>query len=166
MTDHNLWDQVKAVAPQAASLGIVTAGAVIASAISYQHEYELARHNGQAAWVSGLLPFSVDGMIFVAGVALAWAATTGIKGWKRLWQPRLVLVVGVAATIAANMFSDLRFWWLGPAVAASSGVALILMSAVAFWLLGEQRHLARGDQGEPDPGHVCPPPPAPPVSLA
>src|SRR6266516_3255571 len=83
MTDHNLWDQAKTVAPQAASLGIVTAGAVIASGISYQHEYELARHNGQAAWVSGLLPFSVDGMIFVAGVALAWAAANGIKGSRR-----------------------------------------------------------------------------------
>lgn len=142
---------------------VVGVGMVIASAISYYHEYLLARHNGQVKWVSLLIPFSVDGMMLVAGVALLWAAMNGIKGWQRLWQPRAVLAVGVAATIAANFFSDLVIKWLGPAVSASSGLALVLMSAVAFWLLGEQRKLSHPEEVQPAADHACP---APPTSLA
>ena len=147
-------------------LAIVGLGMVIASAISYQHEYILARHNGQVRWVALLLPFSVDGVIFVAGIALSWAAIRGVRGWRRLWQPRGVLAVGIAATIAANLFSDLRLRWLGPAVSASSGVALVLMSAVAFWLLAEQRKLARGETSQPAVNCSCPPPLPPSVTLA
>ena len=147
-------------------LTVVTLGVVITSAISYQHEYVLASRNGQVGWVSSLLPFSVDGQIFVAGVALLWAAMHGIRGLKRLWQPLGVLAAGVAATIAANYFSDLKLAWLGPAVSASSGVALVLMSAVAFWLLAEQRKLSRGDDPQPAVNCSCPPPLPPSVTLA
>ena len=157
------WDRITAVVPQVISLTVVGAGMIIVSAISYQHEYELARHNGQAPWVSTLLPFTLDGVIFVSGVALLWAALSRVRGWRRLWQPRGVLAVGMVTTIAANLFSDYRLKWLGPAVSASSGVALVLMSAVAFWLVAEQRKIARGDDPQPEAGHVCPPPP---VSLA
>lgn len=143
---------------QAVIFAVVGLGALITSAISYEHEYVLARHNGQVRWVSSLLPFSVDGMILVSGVALMWAAMHAVRGWDRLWQPRCVLAVGIAATIAANFFSDLRLRWLGPAVSASSGVALVLMSAVAFWLLAEQRKVARGETSQRDVNCSCPAP--------
>jgi hypothetical protein len=157
------WERVKAGAPLVTVLGIAFAGAVITSAVSYEHEYHLAHGNGQAPWVSSVLPFTVDGMVFVAGVALLWVAANRVRGWKHLWQPRGVLAVGMLATIAANLYSDLHFWWLGPAVAASSGVSLVLMSAVAFWLLAEQRKVAAGDTGHQVLACSCPPPP---VTLA
>jgi Protein of unknown function (DUF2637) len=153
------WDRAAAVAPQAVTLAIVGAGAVITSAISYQHEYALARNNGQIRWVSLLVPFSLDGMILVAGVALLWAALNRVTGWRQLWQPRGVLSVGIITTIAANLFSDYRVKWLGPAVSASSGVALVLMSAVAFWLVAEHRKKVRGDDPQPAADCSCPPPP-------
>lgn len=153
------WDRVGAVAPQAVTLAIVGAGAVITSAISYQHEYALARNNGQIRWVSLLVPFSLDGMILVAGVALLWAALNRVTGWSQLWQPRGVLAVGIITTIAANLFSDYRVKWLGPAVSASSGVALVLMSAVAFWLVAEHRKKVRGETTQPAVNCSCPPPP-------
>jgi hypothetical protein len=153
------WDRVTAVAPQAVTLAIAGAGAVITSAISYQHEYALARNNGQIRWVSLLVPFSLDGMILVAGVALLWAALNRVTGWRQLWQPRGVLTVGILTTIAANLFADYRVRWLGPAVSASSGVALVLMSAVAYWLVAEHRKKVRGDDPQPASGCSCPPPP-------
>lgn len=153
------WDEVAAVAPQAVTLAVVAAGAVITSAISYQHEYALARNNGQIRWVSLLVPFSLDGMILVAGVALLWAALNRVTGWRQLWQPRGVLAVGIITTIAANLFSDYRVPYLGPAVSASSGVALVLMSAVAFWLVAEHRKKVRGEPVQPAAGCSCPPPP-------
>jgi hypothetical protein len=157
------WDRVTAVAPQAVTLAIVGAGAVITSAISYQHEYALARNNGQIRWVSLLVPFSLDGMILVAGVALLWAALNRVTGFRRLWQPRGVLTVGILTTIAANLFADYRVKWLGPAVSASSGVALVLMSAVAFWLVAEHRKKTRGDEPQQAVNCSCP---APPLTVA
>lgn len=138
-------------------LAIVGVIAVITMAISYQHEYVLARRNGQVTWVAALVPFSVDGMLMVASIALYWA---GRKGIRRPWRPACVAVVGIGATVAANMFSDLRFWWLGPAVAASSGVATVLIGWVAFWLTAEIRKLAAGDFSQLDVTCSCPPPPA------
>ena len=157
------WERLKAGAPLATVLGLTFAGGIVVSAVSYEHEYHLAHGNGQAPWVSSVLPFTVDGMVFVAGVALAWASANGIRQWRRLWQPRGVLAVGMLATIAANLYSDLHYWWLGPAVAASSGISLVLMSAVAFWLVGEQRKVASGE--DPQQGAVTPQP-RPPLTLA
>jgi len=147
-------------------LPAVTVGVVVAviaaftMAISYQHEYVLASRNGQVAWVAALLPFSVDGMLMVASVAIYWAAGHGIR---RPLRPMATGAVGITATIAANMFSDLRFWWLGPAVAASSGLSLVLISDVAFWLVSAQRKLAAGEQVQRKAGCSCP---RPPTSLA
>lgn len=143
----------------AAIFAVVGAGMIIASAVSYQHEYTLARANGQVRWVAALVPFTLDGMIFVAGAAMLWAAMHGVRGFRRLLVPGGVMAVGIAVTVAANYYSDVLTHWLGPAVSASAGVAVVLMSAVAFWLLGEVRKVARGDDPQLASAHSCPPPP-------
>jgi Protein of unknown function (DUF2637) len=135
---------------------VVAAICGITAAVSYEHEYELAHRNGQAPWVSGLLPFTVDGMILGASVVLLWAASRGIR---RPWRPLAILLVGIAATIAANLASGLGHGWLGAAVAAWSGVALILISDVAMWLTNTRRALLKGERPDRPAGHECPPPP-------
>jgi len=147
----------------AAIFAVVGAGMIIASAVSYQHEYTLARANGQVRWVAALVPFTLDGMIFVAGAAMLWAAMRGVRGFRRLLVPGGVMAVGIGVTVAANYYSDILARWLGPAVSASAGVAVVLMSAVAFWLLGEVRKVARGDEPRPAAGCSCP---APPLTVA
>lgn len=147
-------------------LSAVVVGVVIASAVSYEHEYQLALRNGQPRWVSALVPITVDGILFAAAVALLWAAARRIHGWGRLWRPRAELAVGIAATIAANVASDLHAQWLGPAVAASAGLAVFLLSDIAFWLLGEQRRTAHGEPDQRAVNCSCPPPSDPATSLA
>ncbi len=132
----------------------------ITAAVSYEHEYQLAYRNGQAQWVAALLPFTVDGMILAASAVLLWAGTRGIRYPLR---PFAVLVVGIAATIAANLAAGLGHGWLGAAVSAWCGLALILISDIAMWLAGMLRSLASGTVTQPAAGHACPPPP---VSLA
>lgn len=142
------------------TLFTVAAITAITAAISYDHEYQLAHRNGQAAWVSSLLPFTVDGMILGASVVLVWAATVGIR---RPLRPLAVLLVGIGATIAANLAAGLGSGWLGAAVSAWSGLALILISDVAMWLTGALRRLSTGVDIQPAAACSCPPPP---VSLA
>jgi len=132
----------------------------ITAAISYEHEYQLARRHGQAPWVSSLLPFTVDGMILGASVVLVWAASVGIR---RPARPVLVLLVGIGATIGANLASGIGDGWLGAAVAAWSGLALILISDVAMWLMAALRKVAAGELLRP--AAACSHP-APPVTLA
>jgi hypothetical protein len=153
------WHRATSVGPQASVLAVVGIATVITMVISYWHEYLLAHHNGQARWVSALAPFSIDGIVLTAAVALLWAAAHAVKGWRRLWRPVLWLAVGVVVTISANFFSDVTIRWLGPGVSASTGVALILISDVAFWLLAESRRLANPVPVQPLAGHACPPPP-------
>jgi hypothetical protein len=139
------------------TVAVITA---ITAAVSYEHEYQLAHRNGQAPWVSSLLPFTVDGMILGASVVIVWAASVGIR---RPWRPLAVLLAGIGATIGANLASGLGDGWLGAAVAAWSGLALILISDVAMWLTGTLRTLAAGEDPQPSAGCSCPPPP---LSLA
>lgn len=164
--DQTWQDRLPSAGAFATVLGIVAIGTGLTAAVSYQHEYHLARGNGQADWVSALIPFTVDGMILVAGIGLLWALAYRVRGFRRLWRPALVLVVGFAATVLANLYADLHYPWLGPAVSASAGVSLFFMSDVAFWLLGEQRRLSAPDDDDRPPTAVacsCPPPP---VTLA
>jgi hypothetical protein len=154
------WSRAASVAPVAAAVSIVTAVSVITMVTSYEHEFQLAHHNGQVRWVACLLPFSVDGMVLVAFAATWWAAHNGVRGFRQLWPPLLTGAIGMAATIAANVFSDSRFWWLGPAVAGSSGVAVVLVGMVAHWMLATQRRLAAGESLQRSVNCSCPKPPA------
>jgi hypothetical protein len=76
----------------------VVAVAVIAAIISYQHVYELVRSHGESGVTARLMPFTVDGLI--------WAAFMAVLDASRRNQPvpRLAawsLVVGIVATVLA-----------------------------------------------------------------
>lgn len=141
-------------------VGITAGIEAIIMAISYAHEVELARHNGQQSWVADLIPFAVDGMLVVASIAIYWAGQHGIR---RPVPPLATAAVGMVATIGANFVSDDRASWLGPAVAGSVGVAAVLVGWVAHWMTETQRKLAAGEDLQRAAACSCP---RPPVSLA
>ena len=57
---------------------------LIIAAVSYYHEYQLAYRNGQPHWAPALLPFTVDGLVLAAGIAMLWGMANGIR---RPWRP-------------------------------------------------------------------------------
>jgi Protein of unknown function (DUF2637) len=130
----------------------------ITAAVSYDHEYNLSHLNGQPGWVSACNPFTVDGLILGSSVVLFWAASKGIQGFLQLWRPVSVLVVGILATIAANLAAGIVAAWLRPAVSAWPGISLILLSDVFFWLIGKLRSLADGEDLQPVVACKCPKP--------
>ncbi len=59
MTDRFIWI--------ATALAVV-AVAVVAAVISYQHAYELVRSHGESGLTARLLPFTVDGLLWVSSM--------------------------------------------------------------------------------------------------
>src|SRR5215475_2283977 len=80
--------------------GITVAGlAGIAGALSYSHMRQLAAAHGNAGWHAHTFPLSVDGVEIVASLVLLADRRTGRRSG---WLPWSVLLVGTAASLAAN----------------------------------------------------------------
>ena len=92
-------------APDDRAIRWLTAAAVlvvacIAAVVSFIHIEHLAATNGQDAMTAILLPISVDGTVAVASLAMLWAVRANVVPAPRL--ARVMLVLGVTATLAAN----------------------------------------------------------------
>jgi hypothetical protein len=81
-----------------ASIAGTVAVTGIAAVASYDHTRVLALQAGQPAVLAALLPLSVDGMILVATLALG-------DGRRSRWSAWLAFLVGVAASLAANVMA-------------------------------------------------------------
>lgn len=73
--------------------------ALVAALASYVHMQELARRAGQG-WLSVVLPFSVDGLLVVASLAIVLAS---IQGRRPGGLAKLAIVVGILVSLAANL---------------------------------------------------------------
>ena len=80
--------------------GCVALLAPIAGTVSYLHMHLLVELRGQPGWVAALTPLSVDGMIVAASTALLADSRAGQHGGP---LPRALLVIGSAASLAANV---------------------------------------------------------------
>ncbi|WP_328467275.1 DUF2637 domain-containing protein [Actinoplanes sp. NBC_00393] len=74
--------------------------AFVAGTISFAHMRELATHHGQLGWKSYAFPISVDGLEIVASLYLVVQRRAGRPTG---WLPWVALIVGTAASLAANV---------------------------------------------------------------
>jgi hypothetical protein len=100
----------------------VAAVAGVAAIISYQHAYELVRSRGESGTTARLLPFTVDGLIWDASMAVPDASRRNqhvppLGAWG--------LAAGIAATIGANLAHGLGHGPAGVLVSAWPAVALV-----------------------------------------
>jgi hypothetical protein len=103
------------------ALAVVVVAAV-AAVISYRHAFELVRANGESGTTARLVPFTVDGLI--------WAASMAILDASRRKQPvpalaKWSLGVGIAATIGANLAHGMSHGPIGAIVSAWPALALV-----------------------------------------
>jgi hypothetical protein len=126
----------RGLADPAADKGIrrLTAAAVllvaaIAAVVSFIHIEHLAATHGQTQLASWLLPVSVDGTVAAASLSMLWAARTGLP---TPWLARVMLGLGVAATLAANVAYGAPYGLAGellsgwPAIAFVGSVEMVL----------------------------------------
>jgi hypothetical protein len=117
--------------------------AVVAFSGSWQHQYELSVHLGQAHWVAGMQPLSVECLITAASLVIWYA---GRHGYRRrdAWAAYLVLAAGVGQTVLMNLGADYRWPWLGPEISVWPAVAFVAAYEMAVWLV-RKRQDARSD---------------------
>jgi Protein of unknown function (DUF2637) len=124
---------------------VVLAVAAFAAVVSYSHIYDLGRTHGQAGTAARLLPLSVDGLILAAGLVLLYAARSGSSAPS---LARLMLWLGIAATVGANVAYGVRYGALGALISAWPAVAFIGSAEMALGMI--RRSAAAVPEAHPD----------------
>jgi hypothetical protein len=130
---------------------VVCAVAAFAAVVSYSHIYGLGRAHGQDGTAARLLPLSVDGLILAASLVLLHEAR------NRREAPalaRLMLWLGIGATIGANIAYGAGYGLLGGLISAWPAVAFIGSVEIAM----QQVRRARGPRAASS-GPAVPPVP-------
>jgi hypothetical protein len=120
-----------------ATAAVVCAVAAFAAVVSYSHIYGLGQAHGQDGMAARLLALSVDGLILAASLVLLHEARNG-RDAPRL--ARLMLWLGIGATIGANIASGAGYGLLGALISAWPAVAFIGAVEIAM----QQVRRARG----------------------
>lgn len=115
------------------ALAVVT---VIAVVISYGHIRALAAANGERGFAGSAGAVTVDGLILTCSLVIVKAARRRSRPPILAW---LMLMVGIAATVAANVDRGLDHGWTGAAVA---GWPALVATGCFHLVIGEIR---RGD---------------------
>lgn len=115
-----------------ATAAVVCAVAAFAAVVSYSHIYGLGRAHGQDGTAARLLPLSVDGLILAASLVLLHEARN-----DRDAPPlaRLMLWLGIGATIGANIAYGAGYGLLGALISAWPAVAFIGAVEIATQLV-------------------------------
>lgn len=105
-----------------AARGAAAVVAIVAGAASFEHIASVAIGAGERAWVGYSLPFAIDGLIVVGVAALLEDQRQGRRGRT---SARLAVLVGVTATLAANVASA-EPTWTARLVALAAPVSFLL----------------------------------------
>jgi len=105
-----------------ATAAVVCAVAAVAAVVSYSHIYGLGRAHGQDGTAARLLPLSVDGLILAASLVLLHEARNGRDAPG---LARLMLWLGIAATIGTNIAYGAGYGLVGAQISAWPAVAFI-----------------------------------------
>jgi hypothetical protein len=136
---------------RAATAAVVCAVAGFAAVVSYSHIYDLGHAHGQDGTAARLLPLSVDGLILAASLVLLHEARNR-RGAPAL--ARLMLWLGIGATVGANIAYGAGFGLLGALISAWPAVAFIGAVEMVMQLVRRARGPARATTGPPVPGDV------------
>jgi Protein of unknown function (DUF2637) len=134
-----------------ATAAVVCAVAAFAAVVSYSHIYGLGRAHGQDGTAARLLPLSVDGLILAASLVLLHEARNDRDAPG---LARLMLWLGIAATIGANIAFGARYGLLGALISAWPAVAFIGSVEIAMQQVRRARAPRAATSGPAVPGDV------------
>ena len=132
----------------------VVAVAVVAAVISYQHAFELVRSHGESGVTARLLPFTVDGLIWVVSMVVLDASRRGQP------VPRLAawsLGTGIVATVGANLAHGVGHGPVGALVSAWPALPLVGSFELLMMLIRAERNV-QSDHAGPELRYQAAPP--------
>lgn len=100
----------------------VTAVAFVAGWVSYEHALTVVESHGETGALGHLYPFTIDGLIFAASMALLDAAR---RHKKPPALARWMLAAGIVVTLMMNILAGIAHGPLGAAVGAWPAAALV-----------------------------------------
>lgn len=106
--------------------------ATIAAVVSYQHAYAVVAAHGEDPTTARMVPLTVDGLVYASSMVLWQAARCGDRAPWWAWG---LLVVGISATLAANVAHGAGHGAVGAVVAAWPAVALVGAYELLMWLV-------------------------------
>jgi hypothetical protein len=110
----------------------VLAVAGIAAYVSYWHAYAVVRAHGETGITARLEPATIDGLVYASSMAVLYAARHRVPGPS---LARWLLVLGIAATLTANMAQGWSHGPVGAVVAAWPAVSLVGSYELLVWLI-------------------------------
>lgn len=122
---------------------VVCGVAVIAAVVSYRHAYAVVTDYGESGVTAIMIPLTIDGLVYAASMVILHAARVGAKSPPLAW---MLLWLGIAATLAANIAHGWQNGIVGSIVAAWPAVALVGCYEMLMWLV---RTNSRPDVAEP-----------------
>jgi len=134
-----------------ATSAVVCAVAAFAAVVSYSHIYGLGRAHGQDGTAARLLPLSVDGLILAASLVLLHEARNERDAPQ---LARLMLWLGIGATIGANVAYGAGYGLLGALISAWPAVAFIGSVEIAMQQVRRARVPRAATSGPEVPGDV------------
>jgi hypothetical protein len=126
----------------------VLAVAGIAAYVSYWHAYAVVRAHGETGITARLEPATIDGLVYASSMVVLNAAR------HRVPVPSLarwLLVLGIAATLTANMAQGWSHGLVGAVVAAWPAVSLVGSYELLVWIIRASGAAAC----EPSAAHLC-----------
>jgi hypothetical protein len=126
---------VSALARWATALAVLVV-ATIAASVSFDHVESLALSHGYSIDTARLLPFSVDGLIVAASMALMTGARPSLA--------RVALVLGIAASVWANLAYGARYGITGEVLSAWPAVAFLVSSEILVGMLRARPAITAG----------------------
>jgi hypothetical protein len=123
----------------------VLAVAGIAAYVSYGHAYAVIRGHGQTGITARLEPATIDGLVYASSMMVLYAARHRVRVPS---LARWLLVLGIAATLTANMAQGWSHGLVGAVVAAWPAVSLVGSYELLVWLIRTSGAADRGPSAE------------------
>ncbi|GAA1094774.1 DUF2637 domain-containing protein [Nocardiopsis metallicus] len=111
---------------------VVCGVAVIAAIVSYRHAYAVVTEYGESGATAIMIPLTIDGLVYAASMVILHSARVGVKSPPLAW---ILLWLGIAATLAANIAHGWQNGLVGSIVAAWPAVALVGCYEMLMWLV-------------------------------
>lgn len=123
---------------------VVVAVGAIAAVVSYRHALEVVRDHGETGVTALLVPITVDGLVYVAGMVLLDAAR---RGQRAPALARVALGLGIGATVAANVLHGISYGPVGAAIAAWPAVTLTVVYELLMGMIRRARESTPAEGG-------------------